>query len=819
MMRRVLLLVCCWLGGLLAIHADSADSLRRLLPTMQGEARLQAYDKLYRMSQTTGDPDNILRCLNDYIDELQRQHNNKQLALALLERVMFFYNYDFSDSIYIYAPRTMETLRHMGEMNKYYEVWMALCNTYGFSGRYNLALHEMQMMYDDARANNNQYGKGIAHYMMGIIYSNMHNSEESIKAYRTAIDLLRDVSPIPSTLADLYSYYGDELDEMKKYKELVSLTEEWKGFLDKYFKEMPLNRYVRNVLESYYYIACAQAALGLNELEKADKVLAEVRRRIPSEEDYVGQSWLYYKAKLHQMRKEYPAALELNNRRYQLTDDTDMSMLVPVLNQRGEIFEGLGRYQEAASVYHTLIQVKDSVSGAEMRNQLSEMNTIFQVDDLKMKQAKAQFRSTLIIIGLVVTALIILLVYRMIAARRLSKAHKELLVAYDQLEETTTAKERIESDLRIARNIQMGMVPHTFPERDDVDLYALMIPAKEEGQGDKLYFALGDVSGKGVPASLFMAQATRLFLTLAKQQMLPADICNHLNDALSGEDNEAGMFVTMFVGLVDLKTGHLDFCNAGHNPPVLIGNGTAAFIEMEPNAPIGLWPGLEYVGEEIADISGQQLFVYTDGLNEAENRQQQQFSDELLLEVLQTIAFERSQEMIDALHVVVDHHRDGAEPNDDLTMMCIKVNGNNNKTTNNIMRKELKLKNQVGELERVNQFIEEIGEELGLDMELQMNLNLVMEEMVSNVIFYAYPEDKTADIELVAESDGKELTFVLSDQGKEFDPTQKADADPNVNPVDREIGGMGIYIVKNIMNQVSYQRLEGKNLLTMKKDI
>jgi serine/threonine-protein kinase RsbW len=135
------------------------------------------------------------------------------------------------------------------------------------------------------------------------------------------------------------------------------------------------------------------------------------------------------------------------------------------------------------------------------------------------------------------------------------------------------------------------------------------------------------------------------------------------------------------------------------------------------------------------------------------------------------------------------------------------------------MRKEIIIKNQVDELERVNQFVEEIGEELGLDMELQMNLNLVMEEMVSNVIFYAYPEGKTAEIELLAESDGKELTFVLSDKGKEFDPTAKADADPDVNPAERDIGGMGIYIVKNIMNEVSYQRLEGKNLLTMKKEI
>ena len=135
------------------------------------------------------------------------------------------------------------------------------------------------------------------------------------------------------------------------------------------------------------------------------------------------------------------------------------------------------------------------------------------------------------------------------------------------------------------------------------------------------------------------------------------------------------------------------------------------------------------------------------------------------------------------------------------------------------MKKELKLKNQIGELERVNRFIEEIGDELGLDMELRMNLNLVMEEMVSNVIFYAYPKGVEAEIELVAECDGKELSFVLSDNGKEFDPTLKEDLNLDINPSEREIGGMGIYIVKNIMNEVSYKRLEGKYLLTMKKEI
>ena len=135
------------------------------------------------------------------------------------------------------------------------------------------------------------------------------------------------------------------------------------------------------------------------------------------------------------------------------------------------------------------------------------------------------------------------------------------------------------------------------------------------------------------------------------------------------------------------------------------------------------------------------------------------------------------------------------------------------------MKKEIRIKNQVSELEKVALFIEEIGEELGLSMELQMNLNLVMEEMVSNVIFYAYPQGTEADSELMAKSDGQKLTFVISDQGREFDPTTKGDTDLSVNPAERDLGGMGIFIVKNIMNEVSYQRLDGKNLLTMTKGL
>ena len=146
-----------------------------------------------------------------------------------------------------------------------------------------------------------------------------------------------------------------------------------------------------------------------------------------------------------------------------------------------------------------------------------------------------------------------------------------------------------------------------------------------------------------------------------------------MNDELA-EDNEQGMFITMFIGLLDLRTGHLDFCNAGHNPPVV---NNDHFLEMEPNAPIGLWPGLEYIGEKIDNIDGTPLFIYTDGLNEAENRQQEQFSDERLLQILGNTPFESARQTVELLKADVEDFRDGAEPSDDLTIMCIMINNDN----------------------------------------------------------------------------------------------------------------------------------------------
>lgn len=351
---------------------------------------------------------------------------------------------------------------------------------------------------------------------------------------------------------------------------------------------------------------------------------------------------------------------------------------------------GAGYKDSTVAIGLRILTALDSAIAWQKQDEAAELATIYETQekDREIAEQKASISqqrlvSTIIIASLIVLALAIFIFFRHRAAVRLENEHKKLLTAYDQLEETTTAKERIESELRIARDIQMSMVPSTFPQRKGLDMFASMTPAKEVGgdlygyllSDDKLYFAIGDVSGKGVPASLLMAQATRLFLTLAKQNMMPDEICTRMNDALSGDDNESGMFVTFFLGLVDLQTGHLSFCNAGHNSPVIGGEPSHGdFLKMEPNAPIGLWPGLQYIGEEICSIKGRPMFIYTDGLNEAENLQQEQFGDDRLLSILRATSFNTAQQVIETLKTEVESHRHGAEPNDDLTMLCLKIN-------------------------------------------------------------------------------------------------------------------------------------------------
>ncbi|MBR2097502.1 MAG: SpoIIE family protein phosphatase [Prevotella sp.] len=344
------------------------------------------------------------------------------------------------------------------------------------------------------------------------------------------------------------------------------------------------------------------------------------------------------------------------------------------------------RVDTARAVSMQIVEHLDSAITKQRRQDAIEEEAVRQKEAEmtaeKERMERQQWWTRLAVMAVLILALVIYIFVHHRMSARLKKAHEKLKVAYDQLEETTAAKERMESELRIARNIQMSMVPSVFPDIKGLDMYASMTPAKEVGGdlynylllGDKLYFCVGDVSGKGVPASLFMAQATRLFLTLAKQEMSPAEICTRMNDALSGDDNENNMFVTFWLGLVDLTTGHLSFCNAGHNPPIIgCGGDDVAFLKMQPNIPIGIMPGMEFEGEEMDTIKGRPFFIYTDGLNEAENKEKEEFTDARLIEILRNTRFSSSQQLIEMLRAEVEAHRNGAEPSDDLTMMCLHI--------------------------------------------------------------------------------------------------------------------------------------------------
>ena len=262
---------------------------------------------------------------------------------------------------------------------------------------------------------------------------------------------------------------------------------------------------------------------------------------------------------------------------------------------------------------------------------------------------------------------------------------QESLVNYiDELTSATAKKERIEGELQIARNIQMTLVPNqfpAFPERKEIDLYAFMSPAKEVGgdlyeyfiQDDKLHFCIGDVSGKGVPASLFMAITLSLFRMLSRQGLPPAEVARQINDGIA-EKNEQLMFVTLFIGQLDLKTGRLEFCNCGHNPPVLL-KEKPAFMTCLPNTPIGICGGWNFEGQVLENIGRTPILLYTDGLNEAENLQHEELGNERVLAILAEEPYSDAQTLIQRLRIAVASHVGSAEPSDDLTLLCLSLRG------------------------------------------------------------------------------------------------------------------------------------------------
>lgn len=249
------------------------------------------------------------------------------------------------------------------------------------------------------------------------------------------------------------------------------------------------------------------------------------------------------------------------------------------------------------------------------------------------------------------------------------------------LGEVRAEKERIGSELMIARNIQMGMLPKSFPpylDCNEVAIYGSLEPAKEVGgdlydfhvQNGRLLFCVGDVSGKGVPASLMMAVTRSLFRTVSYQSEEPDEIMKRINDSMS-EMNENLLFVTFFVGVLDLKTGHLSYSNAGHCPPVILGS-TLSTLKMDANIPLGIMSGWNYTKQECQIDIDDIIFLYTDGLNEAQDSTYSQFGVERMMSELAKMGKTAPRALIDHMSEVIHRFENGTEQSDDLTMLAIK---------------------------------------------------------------------------------------------------------------------------------------------------
>lgn len=405
---------------------------------------------------------------------------------------------------------------------------------------------------------------------------------------------------------------------------------------------------------------------------------------------------------------------------------------------------------------------------------------------------------------------------------------QQSLVKYiDKLKDTTAQKASIERDLHVASAIQMGMLPKkfpTFPERDDVQLYASLTPAKEVGgdlfdfyfRDDKLFFCIGDVSGKGVPASLFMAVTRSVFRTVSARESMPDRIMASLNETIV-DMNETNMFVTFFVGVLDLPTGLMRYCNAGHDAPMLVGVGIGT-LPCDSNIPVGIMPSWKYTLQETHIFTGTTIFLFTDGLPEAMDIHQEQFRMERVNEAANRALAQKLEPkpFIALMSDAVSQFVGDAEQSDDLTMMAIQYIKENDDSKIN---ESIVLQNDIKEIPRLTAFVEEICREAILPTNVSMQLRLAIEEAVVNVIDYAYEPNTQGSVTIKAKSNGTRLKFVIIDAGTPFDPTQKAEVDTTLSAKERPIGGLGIHLVRQIMDSVEYERMGSLNVLTLRKNI
>jgi sigma-B regulation protein RsbU (phosphoserine phosphatase) len=406
---------------------------------------------------------------------------------------------------------------------------------------------------------------------------------------------------------------------------------------------------------------------------------------------------------------------------------------------------------------------------------------------------------------------------------------QKMLQSYlGHLKETTAAKERIESELKIAHDIQMSMVPKTFPpfpHRKEFDIYATLVPAREVG-GDfydfffiddrRLCFAVGDVSGKGVPASLFMALTKTMFRATGGRQNATAElILSRLNGEIC-RDNDSCMFVTVFCAVLDVRTGQLEYSNAGHNLPYLLSDGVVTALSNPGGMALGVTDSTKFYAGHIMLKPGDRLVLYTDGVTEAMDKHDELFSEGRLETTLHGVNGLSSKEVIERVVEEVQRFSTGAPQSDDITLLVLSYLGPKEGDPHIL---SVQLRNDLSELERLNRAVAEFAEQHGLASELVYRVNLVLEEIITNVISYGYEDSSEHEIFVRLSWKDPRIEIEIKDDGRPFNPLEAPQPDIGKPLVERQIGGLGIHLVRKMMDDLEYRRESDKNFLVLKTKV
>ena len=398
----------------------------------------------------------------------------------------------------------------------------------------------------------------------------------------------------------------------------------------------------------------------------------------------------------------------------------------------------------------------------------------------------------------------------------------------ENLTSITAEKERITTELSLARRIQEAMLPHQFPpfpERKEFDLYASMTPAKAVGgdfydffliDDDHLGLVMADVSGKGIPAALFMMICKTILQSCAMLGQTPGEILTKTNEGICS-NNQADMFVTVWVGILEISTGKLRAANAGHEYPALKrADGRFELYKTKHGLAVGAMEDAEYREYELQLFPGDKLFVYTDGVPEAIDAQEQAFGTGRMLRALNLDPEAGPEALLGNVKGEMDAFVGGAEPFDDITMLEFVYYGTEEKA----MPKTITMDAVLANLDQALAFVDENLEQMDCPMKQQMQVDLAVEEAFVNVASYAYGEGTgPVTLSVSEEKETGRLVIRLSDSGIPFDPTARKEPDLSLPAEERQIGGLGIFIEKKSMDELRYAYENGQNVLTMYKNI